>query len=134
LGVFVSLDETNAARAEILETYGLFLEGFVAEQYAKRLGSSHAIVKMLARMHFMLWRKLIEGDSEQMMQMQRGLMRHLDLHGVDVAVMEEIDRAIVDELIDLVALRHRNSARALAAFNMAIAASVRTLSNAKRAA
>jgi hypothetical protein len=130
----VSPDETNAARAEIIEAYGLFLEAFVAEQYVTRLGSSQAIAKMLARMHFLLWRKLIEGDSAQMMQMQRGLLRHLDLHGLDVALVEEIDQAIVEELIDVIALRHRNSARALAAFNIAIATSVSALSSARRAA
>lgn len=130
----MSPDQTNAARAELLEAYGLFIEGFVAEQYARRLQSSHHSVKMLARIHFLLWRKLMEGDGAQVMQLQRGLMRHLELLGIDSALVEAIDQAIVEELIDVIALRYRNSARALAAFNMAIAASVSTLSNARRAA
>jgi hypothetical protein len=82
----------------------------------------------------MLWRKLIEGDSAQMMQMQRGLLRHLEIHGVDARLVDQIDQAIIEELIDVIALRHRNSARALAAFNITIAASVSLLSSARRAA
>jgi hypothetical protein len=130
----VSPDQTNAARNEIIEAYGLFLESFVVEQYEARLGSSHPALKMLARIHFMLWRKLIEGDSAQMMQMQRGLLRHLEIHGVDARLVDQIDQAIIEELIDVIALRHRNSARALAAFNITIAASVSLLSSARRAA
>ena len=118
----------------MLEVYGLFLEGFVAEQYGTRLRSVHPAVKMLARMHFLLWCKLIEGDRAQVLQMQRGLMRHLDLHGITPALVEEIDQAVVEELIDVIALRYRNSARMLSAFNMAIATSVSTLSSARRAA
>jgi len=130
----VSLDETNAARSELLEACGLFLESFVADQYAARLRSSHPIVKMLARIHVLLWHKLIEGNSAQMMQMQHALLRHLELHGINISLVDDIDQAIVEELIDIVALRYRNSARALSAFNMTIAASISTLSNARRAA
>ena len=88
----------------------------------------------MARKHCRLWRAVIQDQPGDVPSASSELHLAGDKFGVDAKVIDEIDAAVVEELIDVVLWRYRSSRAAARTFSMVLMSATSTLGALKAAA
>jgi hypothetical protein len=77
--------------------------------YDQRLFGAESASRALAFQHRRMWRDLLEGQTARALEARRNLMRLARSAHIDRRDLEEIDRSILDELLDAILRRCKGS-------------------------
>jgi len=78
---------------------------YLRELYAERLGSGHASLRALSLSHARFWRFLIVDDAERLAGSRREVASLARLAGLRPAALDDVDQAMLAELMDVVVAR-----------------------------
>ncbi|HUZ66998.1 MAG TPA: hypothetical protein VMU56_04960 [Beijerinckiaceae bacterium] len=107
-------NETRDVDRDLAEWAQPIIADRAADCY-RRLSEDPHVMRMLCLHHCRMWRGLLADQPKQALLSRRELIRLVRLAGANAAVLDEIDRAILDEVLECVFARFHRSRSAGAA-------------------
>ncbi len=106
-------DDLATARRDLADWSQPVIVDYLQELYARLLGPSHQSLRVLGISHGRTWRILILGDLEKLAPARREIVGISRLAGLKTQHVEQIDQAMLAELMDIIVARfHRSPAQA----------------------
>jgi len=101
--------ELTGTRQELADWSHPVIVDFMYELYAARIGAGHQSLRALALSHARLWRFLILADHDRLPSARRETLSIARLAGLRPNMLDEVDQAMLAELMDVVVSRFLRS-------------------------
>jgi hypothetical protein len=122
------------ARDELLEWSQPLIIDQINQAYFGRFQQVPGIARELAIEHYRIWRHVLRGELQAAAQLRRHLIGNALSAGIQVAVLDEIDRAVLDELMDVVVSRFRRTPHIARSYGMTLLDTATNLARTRQAA
>ncbi len=98
-------DEPIAGRQHLADWSHPIVVDRLRDLYAAKLGEQHNALRVLALSHGRYWRFLILADEDKLPGARKDVVGIARLAGLRANVVDDIDRALLDELMDVIVAR-----------------------------
>ncbi len=104
-----SADVENIRR-DLLQWSAPVIADLLTDAYRAKLGTRQLSTQVLTSVHARLWRVLLQGDREAVEAARKELLSLVTISKLPRDVTDEIDEAVLEELLEIVTLRFTRSA------------------------
>lgn len=88
--------------------------------YFRRLRADPAIARELAIQHYRVWRQVLSDNLDGAAQLRTQLIDYAQANSVAAAVLDAVDRAVLDELMDVVIRRFQRTPYLARSYGMSL--------------
>jgi len=103
------LDDTNDIRRDILDWSDPVVGDCLFEAYDACFGGNAQLSRPMSRQHARVWRLIIGGEKRRAAEARRDLLKLARTCRMGAEALDAIDRLVMDELVDVMAVRFRGS-------------------------
>jgi hypothetical protein len=114
-------DEINAIREEIRSVYALPVRDFLEFTYRERFPEDTSARVAFVLGHYNLFLNAASRPPSELTPHRESLTRLCQRFDVQAGVLEEVNRALVLELMKITAVQRRNSPETMAAYGLVVA-------------
>lgn len=127
-------DDADDVRQDMMEWSEPIVGDRIMDAYNVCFGGNQNFCKPLARQHIRLWRMVIGCDKRRAAEARRDLLRLASVSRLGAEAIDAIDRLVLDELVDILALRFQGSPSVARRYGRLMVETATTLTETKFAA
>ncbi len=99
----------QSIRAELIEWSQPLIVDQINHFYFRRLTHAVTVARDLSIQHYRVWRHVLRDEMQLAADLRANLTEIAERAGVTGAMLDEVDRAVLDELMDVVVSRFRRT-------------------------
>ncbi|MFO1114332.1 MAG: hypothetical protein U1E28_01490 [Beijerinckiaceae bacterium] len=102
-------DDADHLKKDILNWCEPVLGDRIVDAYSVFFGDNHDDLRTMARHHIRLWRLILSQEKRRAAEARRDLLRLAARSRLGAEAVDAIDRLVLDELVDVAAVRFQGS-------------------------
>lgn len=124
-------DDAVDTRTDLLAWSEPIVGDRIVEAYSACFGENDKYFRPMARQHIRLWRGIIAGHRQRAADARRDLLRLAALAQLGPETIDAIDRLVLDELVDIAAVRFQGSPSTARRYSRVMIEAATTLTEAR---
>lgn len=120
-----------SVRDELIEWSQPLIIDQINRFYFRRLINRSAVARELAIQHYRIWRHVMRDEMPEAISLRHQLAVNSDAEGLPSTLMDEVDRAVLDELMDVVVSRFRRTPQIARSYGITLLDTATSLARAR---
>lgn len=123
---------TLTIRDELIEWSQPLIVDQINHFYFRRLTQKASVARELAIEHYRVWRHVLRNELQDAANLREQLGAHAAEMGIPSQMLDEVDRAVLDELMDVVVSRFRRTPYIARSYGMTLLDTATNLARARQ--
>ncbi len=123
----------QSIRSELIEWSQPLIVDQINHFYFYRLTHTISVARDLSIQHYRVWRHVLRDEMQQATDLRAGLVETAERAGMTSAMLDEVDRAVLDELMDVVVCRFRRTPNIARSYGLTLLDTATSMARARHA-